>query len=163
MDIVANYYMVDDVNLRKFTGLSSEEVFNVVYDDERFPYCDIDKMWHTLYFLISKETDPVYDKSNFEAYSKSTFIFGDEIIGGDFHTSYISNENLKDILPEIEKLNFNDFLFNAKEFEENEIYPNVWNEDEELLLSELEMSFGEVKDFYKDVLENNANVLVIIC
>lgn len=162
--MVANYYMVDDINLRKFMMLSSEEVFNIVYDDDDFPYCDIDKMWHALYFLISKKVDPIYDKADFLSYAKSVFLFGDEYIDGDFPTTYITNDNLKNIMQELENLNFDDFVFDISEFEKNEIYPNIWGEcEKDLILSELEISFSELKAFYNHALSQNTNILVIIC
>ena len=46
-----------------------------------------------------------------------------------------------------------------------DLYPDIWDylEEEEEIKDEIRISFENMKEFYKKILELNGNVLVTIC
>ena len=46
-----------------------------------------------------------------------------------------------------------------------DLYPDIWDylEEEEEIKDEIRISFVNMKEFYKQILELNGNVLVTIC
>ena len=55
--------------------------------------------------------------------------------------------------------------FSMKECKQANIYPDIWNYEEETdeIKEELMDYFQNLKDFYKKILEVNGNVMVTIC
>lgn len=159
MGMIATYFSVDDFTLNK---LKKDLTCWELHEDDDIEYCDIDKTWHGLYFLLSGNENPEYNDNNFSDFAKDVFIFGEEIMSNEEHFYYIPKENVSKILQEINKINFEELDFNTDTFKANEIYPNIWDEDKELLLEELEMSFNILKNFYKIVEETHQNIIVTI-
>ena len=64
------------------------------------------------------------------------------------------------------EINFQDYLkdFDMTNFAENGIYPDIWDYEEETdeIKEEIMDYFQNMKDFYKQVLEEDGNVLVTI-
>ncbi|MFI3230094.1 MAG: DUF1877 family protein [bacterium] len=159
MGIIANYYLVDDIRL---STLKKHECFAELYNDEEIEYCDIDKIWQGLHFLLTSREYPEYNQEVQEEYSKDVFVFGEELMSNSEHAFYIPKENIANILEYINKINFEDLNFNPELFKEFDIYPTIWDEDKELLLEELEMGFNELKDFYNHAKEIYKNIVVLI-
>ena len=162
--MIANYFIVDDFLLKQLNDTNIHNKIEYMLDnDDIYPCCDIDTIWNGLYFLISSKKDPVYIKDKFEDYAKSAFIFGDMNFNTQDYISYIKKDEIYKILEEIEKININDLIFDPKIFDQNQIFPNVWlKEDKELLFEEMEMSFDELKRFFKQANNENKNILITI-
>ncbi len=165
--MIANYFIIDDFLLKQLEKLDNNSLYakidNILDNDELYPCCDIDTIWNGLYFLISSKEEPVYDKTIFEDYAKSAFIFGDINFNTEEYIAYINKEEISKILEEIEKIDINKLNFNPKIFDEKQIFPNMWlKEDKELLFEELEMAFDELKDFFYEAKEQNKNILITI-
>ena len=165
--MIANYFIIDDFLLKQLEKLDSHNLYLKIEDlldnDDIYPYCDIDTIWNGLYFLISSKEDPIYDKSIFEDYAKSAFIFGDINFNTEEYIAYIKKDEISKILEEIEKININTLNFEPKIFDEKKIFPNIWlKEDKELLQEELEIAFNELKDFFYKAKEENKNILITI-
>ena len=167
MSFQANYFIIDDFLLKKLCSLKNDALYEKIEymldNDDLYPFCDIDNIYQGLYFLISSKTEPIYDKTNFIDYAKSVFIFGDISLKTDEFISYIKKEDVETIIKEIDKINFNQLIFEPKVFDKNKIYPNIWlKEDKDLLLEELEMAFDQLKAFFKRAKKENKNILITI-
>ena len=165
--MIANYFIIDDFLLKQLEKLDNHSLYtkidNLLDNDDIYPCCDIDTIWNGLYFLISSKEDPIYDKTIFEDYAKSAFIFGDINFNTEEYIAYIKKDEIPKILEEIEKIKINEINFEPKVFDENQIFPNRWlKEDKELLKQELEMDFNELKDFFYKAKEINKNILITI-
>ena len=55
--------------------------------------------------------------------------------------------------------------FSMEACKKADLYPNIWDylEEEEEIKDEIRISFENMKEFYKKILELNGNVLVTIC
>lgn len=163
--MIANYFIVDDFLLKQLEKLDAHSLYQKIEDllDEEEYCCDIDTIWNGLYFFISSKEDPVYDKTNFEDYAKSAFIFGDINFNTEEYITYIKKEEIKKIIEEIEKININNINFNPKDFDQKQIFPNIWlKEDKELLFEQLEMAFDQLKNFFYKAKQQNKNILITI-
>lgn len=165
--MIANYFIIDDILLKQLEKLNKNSLYNkidyILDNDDLYPCCDIDTIWNGLYFLISSKEEPVYDKTNFQDYAKSSFIFGDITFDTDDYISYIKKDEIEKILTEIEKIDINSIDFNPNIFDEKQIFPNMWlKEDKDLLFEEMEMAFDELKSFFNEAKTQNKNILITI-
>ena len=165
--MIANYFIIDDFLLKQLEKLDANSLYKkidyMLDNDDLYPCCDIDTIWSGLYFLISSKEEPVYDKSIFEDYAKSAFIFGDINFSAEEYIACIKKDEIEKILTEIEKISINNLSFEPKAFDEAKIFPNNWlKEDKELLKEELFMAFDELKDFFNMAKEENKNILITI-
>lgn len=165
MGMIANYMIIDDISLLEIES-GKASFFDFEDREEDFPICDTDKIWSGLYFLLTGKSDKDdFDVENFAEYSKNIFVFGKEYVKSDIYASCIRNKTLKEILPEIERINFKDLYssFDLKKFKKAKIYPDIWYEEEkELIFEEMEMSFEEMKALFKKALKLGKNILVTI-
>ncbi len=165
--MIAIYFIIDDFLLNQLQRLDTDSILDKIEEllenDDLYPSSDIDTIWNGLYYLISKEENPVYDKEDFTKYAKSSFIFGDMALSKQEHITYLKHSEIKDILNEIEKIDFKTLSFEPKEFDKKQIFPNIWlKEDKEVLQEELEMAFDELKNLYNQAINTNKNILVTI-
>lgn len=165
--MIANYFIIDDFLLKQLEKLDSNSLYNkieyILDNDDLYPCCDIDTIYNGLYYLISSKLDPIYDKTVFEDYAKSAFIFGDITFNLQDYISYIKKDEIKKILEEIEKININSIVFDPNDFNQKQISPNIWlKEDKELLFEEMEMAFDELKSFFNKAINENKNILITI-
>lgn len=165
--MIANYFIIDDFLLKQLEKLDSNSLYNkieyILDNDDLYPCCDIDTIYSGLYYLISSKLDPIYDKTVFEDYAKSAFIFGDITFNSQDYISYIKKDEIKKILEEIEKININSIVFDPNDFNQKQISPNIWlKEDKELLFEEMEMAFDELKSFFNQAINENKNILITI-
>lgn len=158
--MIATYFIIDDFTLKQFENLSTDKKIEKIEDmldfDDTYPCCDIDEVWHSLYFTLTHKTD-------IEDIPLSHFIFGKNSICGDYHISHIKNKYLYDIIQNISSIDFTSFKINTEIFKAHNVYPNTWNKiDVKLLKDELNISFEELKKFYVTALNTKKNILVAI-
>lgn len=83
------------------------------------------------------------------------------------YVAYTEHNHLANIVVALEKFDIENALefFDMKACKEAELYPNIWDydEEEEEIRDELIHDFEQMKRFYKQVLEANRHVLVSIC
>ena len=166
MGLRANYQYLSDEELETLKNLDNEEdIFEKVEDwnEEAEILLDIDKNWDLLHYMMTGITasEPVEDDPLSEAVVGVTSIEKIE----DF-IAYIEKDRVSDILKALEDFDMESALesFSLKEGKEAELYPDIWDyEDEEDEIKEdLLDSFERMKDFYKEILEADGNVLVTI-
>ena len=167
MGIIANYQYLSDANLQELKSFYAEEddIFEEVEDwnDEAEILLDIDKMWDALHFVLTGVSciEPIKNNPLSEAV---VGVFS--IDGIEEYISYIEKSRIKDIVFALDNFNIEKALetFSMEECKEAELYPNIWGYEEETdeIKEEIMDYFQDMKDFYKQVLEEDGNVLVTI-
>ena len=167
MGIIANYQYLSDANLQELKSFYAEEddIFEEVEDwnDEAEILLDIDKMWDALHFLLTGVSciEPIKNNPLSEAV---VGVFS--IDGIEEYISYIEKSRIKDIVFALDNFDIEKALktFSMKECKEAELYPDIWDYEEETdeIKEEIMDYFQNMKDFYKQVLEEDGNVLVTI-
>jgi len=167
MGIIANYQYLSDNNLQELKSFYAEEddIFEEVEDwnDEAEILLDIDKMWDALHFVLTGVScsEPIKNNPLSEAV---VGVFS--IDGIEEYISYIEKSRIKDIVFALDNFDIEKALktFSMKECKEAELYPNIWDYEEETdeIKEEIMDYFQDMKDFYKQVLEEDGNVLVTI-
>ena len=167
MGIIANYQYLSDTNLQELKSFYAEEgdIFEEVEDwnDEAEILLDIDKMWDALHFVLTGVScsEPIENNALSEAV---VGVFS--IDGIEEYISYIEKSRIKDIVFALDNFDIEKALeiFSMEECEEAELYPNIWGYEEETeeIKEEIMDYFQNMKDFYKQVLEEDGNVLVTI-
>ena len=167
MGIIANYQYLSDANLQELKSFYAEEgdIFEEVEDwnDEAEILLDIDKMWDALHFVLTGVSciEPIKNNPLSEAVAGVFSIDGIEE-----YISYIEKSRIKDIVFALDNFDIEKALetFSMEECKEAELYPNIWGYEEETdeIKEEIMDYFQDMKDFYKQVLEEDGNVLVTI-
>ena len=167
MGIIANYQYLSNTNLQELKSFYAEEdaIFEEVEDwnDEAEILLDIDKMWDALHFVLTGVSciEPIKNNPLSEAV---VGVF--PIDGIEEYISYIEKSRIKDIVFALDNFDIEKALetFNMEECKEAELYPNIWGYEEETdeIKEEIMDYFQDMKDFYKQVLEEDGNVLVTI-
>ena len=167
MGIIANYQYLSDTNLQELKSFYAEEddIFEEVKDwnDEAEILLDIDKMWDALHFVLTGVScsEPIENNALSEAVVGVLPIDGIEE-----YISYIEKSRIKNIVFALDNFDIEKALetFSMEECKEAELYPNIWGYEEETdeIKEEIMDYFQDMKDFYKQVLEEDGNVLVTI-
>ena len=167
MGIIANYQYLSDTNLQELKSFYAEvdDIFEEVEDwnDEAEILLDIDKMWDALHFVLTGVSciEPIKNNPLSEAV---VGVFS--IDGIEEYISYIEKSRIKDIVFALDNFDIEKALetFSMEECKEAELYPNIWGYEEETdeIKEEIMDYFQDMKDFYKQVLEEDGNVLVTI-
>lgn len=175
MGIIANYYAISTQELNKLLSKKIE------VEQDRFPSTNtnkqtfsitLDKMWDCLHFLLTgyKNSPELNEHKTIED-SLLYFAFFGECSFTNFETSedfsYTTTEKVCQISQFLETIDFMNLLKNTNFpcLQDNNIYPNIWQQDKleiALMLEILADYFSTFKDFYKKATQNNFAVLVII-
>ena len=163
MGIIASYQYLSDANLQELKSFYAEEDDIFDWNDEAEILLDIDKMWDALHFVLTGVScsEPIENNALSEAV---VGVFS--IDGIEEYISYIEKSRIKDIVFALDNFDIEKALetFNMEECKEAELYPNIWGYEEETdeIKEEIMDYFQDMKDFYKQVLEEDGNVLVTI-
>ena len=168
MGIIANYKYLSDKNLKELKAFYSEENETLGETEEQNGdveiLLDLDKMWDALHFVLTgaSSSEPIKNNPFSEAVVGVSSIEGvEEFI------SYTEKSRVKDIVFALDHFDIEKAMenFSMKECRKANIYPDIWNYEEETdeIKEELMDYFQNLKDFYKKILEVNGNVMVTIC
>ena len=168
MGLIANYSCLSDANLKELKAMGSEEeeILESVeeWNDGDELLLDIDKMWDVLHFVLTGVgADHRIDDSPL-----SQAVLGVTSIENlSEYMAYTEHSQIADIVAALEQFDMKQALesFDMKACKEAELYPNIWDydEEEEEIIDEILHDFEQMKRFYKQVLEANGHVLVSIC
>ena len=168
MGLIANYNCISDKSLKELKGLGSseEDLFETVeaWSDEDDLLLDIDKMWDVLHFVLTgvSADHRIDDNPLSQAVLGVTSI---EDLSD--YMAYTEYSQIADIVAALEQFDMDQALesFDMTACKEAELYPNIWDydEEEEEIKDELLHDFEQMKVFYKKVLEAKGHVLVSIC
>lgn len=166
MGLRANYQYLSDKDLMELKKFDNEDdIFEKVEDwnEEAEILLDIDKNWDLLHYMLTgvSASNPIWEDPLSEAVVGVTSIEKIE----DF-IAYIEKDRVSDILKALEDFDMESALesFSLEEGKEAELYPDIWDYDdeEEEIKEDLLDCFERMKDFYKEILEADGNVLVTI-
>lgn len=168
MGLIANYNCISDESLKELKGLGSseEDLFETVeeWSDEDELLLDIDKMWDVLHFVLTGVGTDHKDDNNPLSQAVLGITAVEEISD---YLAYTEHDKLADIVAALDQFDIESALesFDMKACKEAELYPNIWDydEEEEEIKDELLHDFEQMKRFYKQVLDTNGHVLVSIC
>ena len=168
MGMIANYQYLPDNELEQIKALSNQEddLLDFAEDsaDTHDIIIDIDKMWDALVFVLT-------------GFSSSEFLddnpLREAVLGvtpledvSDY-IAYTEKNKIADIVEALESFDMDRAMadFSMEACKNADLYPNIWDylEEEEEIKDEIRISFENMKEFYKKILELNGNVLVTIC
>lgn len=168
MGMIANYQYLPDNELEQIKALSNQEddLLDFAEDsaDTHDILLDIDKMWDALLFVMT-------------GFSSSEFLddnpLREAVLGvtpledvSDY-IAYTEKNKIADIVEALESFGMDRAMadFSMEACKNADLYPNIWDylEEEEEIKDEIRISFENMKEFYKKILELNGNVLVTIC
>ena len=168
MGMIANYQYLPDNELEQIKALSNQEddLLDFAEDsaDTHDIIIDIDKMWDALLFVMT-------------GFSSSEFLddnpLREAVLGvtpledvSDY-IAYTEKNKIADIVEALESFDMDRAMadFSMEACKKADLYPNIWDylEEEEEIKDEIRISFENMKEFYKKILELNGNVLVTIC
>ena len=168
MGMIANYQYLPDNELEQIKGLSNQEddLLDFAEDsaDTHDILIDIDKMWDVLLFVMT-------------GFSSSEFLddnpLREAVLGvtpledvSDY-IAYTEKSRIAAISQALESFDIDRAMadFSMEACKKADLYPNFWDylEEEEEIKDEIRISFVNMKEFYKKILELNGNVLVTIC
>ena len=170
MGLRAGYQYLNDENLTKLKACSGdEEVFDYLEaicadsDDDFADMLDIDKMWDALHFVLTgvSACEPIDNDPLSEAVVGVRSLEDIE----DF-IAYTEKTRVAEILSALEAFDIDGAMekFSMEACKKAELYPNIWDYDdeEEELKEEISDYFQNLKDFYREVLAKNGNVMATI-
>lgn len=169
MGMYAEYRAYNDEQLARLKKLNIDElvdVFDEKNENDSVPVTDVDKMWDALHFILTGKGagDPIEDDL------LSIAIVGDqELVDDDeLFNTYIAADMLPKIVAAMEAVDFSAKLAETpfSLLEKNDIYPSIWEEDNDELEEIAEMlteCFENLLDFYRECAANKYNVVVTIC
>ena len=168
MGMIANYQYLPDDKLKQIKLLSNDEedLMDTAedYAEEYEIFLDIDKMWDALVFVMT-------------GFSSSEFLDDNPLRGAVLgvtpledvseYIAYTEKNKIADIVEALESFDIDRAMadFSMEACKKADLYPNIWDylEEEEEIKDEIRISFVNMKEFYKKILELNGNVLVTIC
>ena len=168
MGMIANYQYLPDDKLKQIKLLSNEEndLLDLAedYAEEYEIFLDIDKMWDVLVFVMT-------------GFSSSEFLddnpLREAVLGVtpledvSEYIAYTEKTKIAEIVEALESFDMDRAMvdFSMEACKKADLYPNIWDylEEEEEIKDEIRISFVNMKEFYKQILELNGNVLVTIC
>ena len=168
MGMIANYQYLQDKELEQIKGLSNQEddLLDFAEDsaDSHDILIDIDKMWDALLFVMT-------------GFSSSEFLddnpLREAVLGVtpledvSEYIAYTEKSRIAAISQALEEFDMDSAManFSMEACKKADLYPDIWDylEEEEEIKDEIRISFVNMKEFYKKILELNGNVLVTIC
>ena len=168
MGMIANYQYLPDNELEQIKGLSNQEddLLDFAEDsaDTHDILIDIDKMWDALLFVMT-------------GFSSSEFLddnpLREAVLGVtpledvSEYMAYTEKSRIAAISQALESFDIDRAMadFSMEACKKADLYPNIWDylEEEEEIKDDIRISFVNMKEFYKKILELNGNVLVTIC
>lgn len=159
MGIQAIYIAAKDDVVEKLQNLSSKDLIDELeqIQEKNGSHFDLGKNWDGLHFILTgvSSAEPIEDNE------LSEFIVGTYIVLENDFVGFSSTKDVARILKKINEINFDDFKkdFNPKLLSQQNIYPNIWiQENKDILFEELKTSFEELRAFY----QNNVDLNIIV-
>jgi len=164
MSMIGNFLMVSDDQIASLLA-EPETIEELLYpEDEELPInkaMDVDKAWDGIHFLLCGEKDGGDPPLNFVAAGGSPI--GDVDVGYGPARAFTSQQvrAIAEALAPIDKAAL-DARFDAKQFAEIGIYPQIWNEPKDVCLGYLLEYFEDLKGFLLRARDAGQGLIVYI-
>ena len=168
MGMIANYQYLPDDELKQIKLLSNEEedLLDLAEDyvEEYEIFLDIDKMWDALLFVMTgfSSSEFLDDNPLREAVLGVTPL--EEVSE---YIAYTEKNKVAEIVEALESFDMDRAMtdFSMEACKKADLYPDIWDylEEEEEIKDDILTCFVKMKDFYKEIIKLNGNVLVTIC
>lgn len=169
MGMIANYELLSDEQLeelKNFDPAQFEENLEIMeeWNSEADCLLDIDKMWDVLHFVLTGADSSEPEEKN----PLSEAVVGEVNVESPDYVAYTNKERIPLIVSALEKFDIEKAMrnFDVAACKRAELYPNIWDMEDEEELEELKEEivdyFENMKDFYNSVLRNKGNVMVTI-
>ncbi|WEK60841.1 MAG: YfbM family protein [Candidatus Microbacterium colombiense] len=162
MGMRAAYTLVDELTLDRLVSLAPEVLISTLEDLETggAPTVYLDKMWDGLHFLLTgvSATSPRDDDPLSES------IVGVHVFGGEDFVGCTENDELETILAALDSLDRDTVIGGAdfSTFAKAGIYPNVWNDDPEVLRRELADAWDALTSVHRRAADEGHHVVISI-
>ena len=168
MGMIANYQYLPDHELEQIKGLSNQvdDLLDFAEDsaDTHDIVIDIDKMWDVLLFVMTgfSSSEFLDDNPLREAVLGVTSL---EDVSE--YIAYTEKSRIAAISQALEEFDMDKTLkdFSMEACKKADLYPDIWDylEEEDEIKDDIRISFENMKEFYKQILRLEGNVLVTIC
>lgn len=171
MGMCASYIAISDADDDQIFNLYQDEQLELIVEEleELEEYNELngiltkDIMWDSLHYLFTKSSlyYPI-DDNHF------SFAFAGENILDLFETEHIGINSsslvntISRVLQQTDIDYYLSILNDFEEFDEEKIYPEIWDRDINELKEYLRTSFLKIRDFYQQASDKNMNVVVYI-
>lgn len=168
MGMIANYQLITDEQLKtlKENENDEDELYDLVeeWNEDADLLLDIDKMWEVLHFVFT-------GKAVSEELEKDIFgmaVLGEEVLDTEDFIAYTDKVKIQEICEALEAFDFESAManFSMQKCKEANLYPNIWDPDDEEELADLKEEltdyYENMKSFYGRIAERKGNVLVTI-
>ena len=166
MGMTACYMEAECDLIENLKNKSDEDLFEEVeaLADQNGKMYDMDKLWDGLHFILTgvSATTPIEDNLLSEAIVGTDMFSNDEDV--DF-IAYIYPERVREIVSALEQFDIDKALtdFSPGKLAQNGIYPIIWVDSEkEDLKKELLEEFRGLKEFYRDMSNEQKGIIVSI-
>lgn len=161
--MIANLLRVSKTELETYLNDSSlleDVIYNEESENENL--VDLDKTWDGIIFLLTGQS---FGNSNHKLLS---VLFSGQLIDeeqdlGYGPAHYLTPEQVADLNAEISSISIADLKqkFNPQKMVEEEVYPEVWEEDDEVF-DYLAEGFETLQKVYADATKNNEAIITFI-
>lgn len=160
--MIANFLRVSESELNDYLKDSSLLEDNIYSDEENSNLTDIDKSWGGVLFLLTGRGLEELE------HPLSRILFSGELIDEDQDLGYgpahyLTVLEVKEIYNEISKITPEELRgrYDAEKMEQLDIYPNIWDDNEESLGYLLD-SYNDVLEVYSEAVKNNQAIITFI-
>lgn len=161
MSMIGYYFAADDIMVRKLQeGASGEFMFS---EEHRDRLVSIDKAWHAIHYILTGEIWEIPEDNIL-----ANLVLGGEPVNDDdmgYGPARLLSKEMVSQLSNAMK-DWDEAAFRAK-FDknvmvENEIYPMMEDEDEEIFFQYVWENFDALKQFFKETAEKGLNMIVFL-
>ena len=168
MGMIANYQYLPDNELEQIKALSNQkdDLLDFAEDsaDTHDILIDIDKMWDALVFVMTGFSSSEFMDDN---PLREAVLGVTPLEDVSEYIAYTEKSRIAAISQALESFDMDRAManFSMEACKKADLYPDIWDylEEEEEIKDDIRISFVNMKEFYKKILELNGNVLVTIC
>lgn len=164
MGMIANYQIIDDEELKLLLDIEEDEGCLQFVEDsqenEDLPILDIGEMWDVLHFILCG----ISASSPIEEYPLSEAVVGEYVLSEEYFISYTTKERVHKIVRALEGVDVDKVIshLDIESCKENNIYPDIWDSDRDIIISDLKEIMENMKAFYRMAYQKRKNILVSI-
>ena len=160
MGMYAELQTISDENLGALLNDPSQIDGLIEADPENEAKISLDKAWHAIHFLLNKSAWEGEEPLRSAVLGHTEF--GDDLGYGP--PKYIKKDMVKEISKRLEAISEDELIkgYNAKIMANNEIYPQIWDEEDGENTEYIVENYVPLRVFYRDAVAANKNVIAYL-